>query len=143
MKTTRDVDSLLPLASLRTMISCSTTLSSRFRLRRVAVEAEEIRRERTVARGFSNSSTISPVSAGWSKAEVKASRTGNGVRLRICMPVICRMRRFQKKIRIIPCISSSHCYRRQMFFERNRGSCAQHHEVAESWIQWTILLIDK
>jgi hypothetical protein len=64
VKVTRDVDGLLPRTSLGTMISCSSTLSSRFRLRRVAVEAVEIRRDRAVGNGTLNSSIISAVSTG-------------------------------------------------------------------------------
>jgi hypothetical protein len=71
--------------------SCESTSripSSHFRPRRVAVELVEIFRERFLDTIAARSS-MTPFalkwdcSAGWDKAEVKASRTGKGVRLRI------------------------------------------------------------
>ena len=87
-KVTREFDVVLPLISPGTMMSCSTAPSSRFRLRRVAVEAEEIFRERLLASMAPRSSEV-PAALKWDwsvgcvMAEVKASRTGKGVRLRI------------------------------------------------------------
>jgi len=46
-------------------------------------------------------------SAGWAKADVKESRTGNGVKLRIWMPVICRIRRYNSVVTKLHILESS------------------------------------
>ena len=83
--------------ALRSFDSVSRILSSHFRLCRVAVELVEIFRERFLDSIAARSSATPfaakwDCSAGWDKAEVKASRTGKGVRLRIWIAVICLMR---------------------------------------------------
>jgi hypothetical protein len=75
----------------------SSSPSSHFRLERVATELEETLRARRRDEMILRSSFVDDDgckdSLGWSRADVKASRTGNGVRFRTWIDVICRSRR--------------------------------------------------
>lgn len=77
----------------------SLELSSDFMLHMVITEFKEIRLLRFMVREMSRSSEWWPLmlncdcSAGWESAQANASRTGNGVRFRIWMEDICRIRR--------------------------------------------------
>jgi hypothetical protein len=100
-KLIRDPAALRPLGSMVLRPPSSPALSSDLKLLYVAIELVEIRLLRFLDRVASRSSEKWPgavnwgFSEGWESAEAKASRTGNAVRLRTWIAVMCRMRRYR------------------------------------------------
>ena len=97
-KSTLVPEAFLPLCSAKLLIvppSCAP--SSGFAFNLAVVEVVESFRARFLELIMPKSSVVPGIaywdcSTGWDKAEVNASRTGKGVRLRIWMAVMCRIR---------------------------------------------------